>query len=126
MIWEFAENKEGAQQFLVDMIDNFKAGFEASKWYNFPCFPSTVPDLQKTVQDDPAAEPRDKYKVLGNVLEWATNIGYPGYASAGIDEAFRTWVLPTHFAKVARGDESPEEGAKALEAEYKRIFDRWK
>jgi hypothetical protein len=30
------------------------------------------------------------------------------------------------FAKVARGDESPEDAAKAAETEYKRIFARWK
>jgi hypothetical protein len=35
-------------------------------------------------------------------------------------------VLPTWFAKVARGDESPEDAVKALDAEYKRIFARWK
>ena len=70
-------------------------------------------------------EPTDKYKVLGNVLDWATNVGYPGYATAAIDEAFKTWVIPTMFAKVARGDESPEDAVKAAEAEYKRIFARW-
>jgi multiple sugar transport system substrate-binding protein len=70
--------------------------------------------------------PADKYKVLSDVLEWSTNVGYPGYASAGIDEAFRLFILPTWFAKVARGDETPENAAKALEAEYKRIFGRWK
>jgi len=126
VIWEFAENKDGAQQFLIDYIDAFQDGFNAGKWYNFPCFPKTVPDLQKTIQNDPAAEPPDKYKVLGDVLDWATNVGYPGYASAAIDEAFTTFVIPTHFAKVARGDETPEEGVKAMETEYKRIFERWK
>jgi len=60
------------------------------------------------------------------VLDWATNVGYPGYATAGIDEAYRTWVIPTTFARVARGDISPEEGAAAAEKEYKRIFARWK
>ena len=126
VIWEFAQNKEGAQQFLIDYIDNFKSGFEAGKWYNFPCFPKTVPDLKKTILNDPAADPANKYAVLTDVLDWATNVGYPGYATAGISEAFYAWVIPTHFAKVARGDETPEEGAKAMEAEYKRIFDRWK
>jgi multiple sugar transport system substrate-binding protein len=77
VIWNFAENKEGAQQFLTDYIDNFKEGFENSKWYNFPCFPSTVPDLKKVIQNDPGADPPDKYKVLADVLDWATNIGYP-------------------------------------------------
>jgi multiple sugar transport system substrate-binding protein len=126
VVWNFAENKEGAQQFLIDYIDAFHEAFKASKAYNFPCFQKTVPDLKAAIASDPAAEPADKYKVLGDVLEWTTNVGYPGYASAGIDEAFRTFVLPTWFAKVARGDESPENAAKALDTEYKRIFSRWK
>ena len=126
VIWEFAENKEGAQQFLIDFMDHFHEGFAAGQFYNFPCFPSTVPDLQKLIANDPRANPPDKYKVLGNVLDWATNVGYPGYASAGISEAFSTWVIPTMFATVARGDQSPEDAAKAAEAEYKRIFARWK
>jgi multiple sugar transport system substrate-binding protein len=126
VISEFAENKEGAQQFLIDYIDHFHEGFTAGQFYNFPCFPSTVPDLQKEIANDPRANPPDKYKVLGNVLDWATNVGYPGYATAGISEAFSTWVIPTMFASVARGDQSPEDAAKAAEAEYKRIFARWK
>ena len=76
--------------------------------------------------NDAKAQPPDKYAVLGNVLDWATNVGYPGYATAGIAEAFSTWVIPTMFAKVARGDESAEDAAKAAEVEYKRIFARWK
>jgi multiple sugar transport system substrate-binding protein len=124
VIWEFAENKDGAQQFLIDYMDHFHEGFVAGQFYNFPCFPQTVPDLQKEIANDPRANPTDKYKVLGDVLDWATNVGYPGYASAGIDEAFNTWVIPTMFAKVARGDETPEDAAKAAEAEYKRIFER--
>ena len=126
VIWEFAENKESAQQFLIDYMDHFHDGFVAGQFYNFPCFPTTVPNLQKEIANDPRANPPDKYKVLGNVLEWATNIGYPGYATAAIDEAFKTWVIPTMFAKVARGDEAPENAAKAAEEEYKRIFARWK
>jgi multiple sugar transport system substrate-binding protein len=126
VIWEFAENKEGAQQFLIDFMDHFQEGFAAGQFYNFPCFPQTVPDLQKQIANDPRANPADKYKVLGNVLDWATNVGYPGYASAGISEAFSTWVIPTMFASVARGDQTAENAAKAAETEYKRIFARWK
>ncbi len=126
VVWNFAENKEGAQQFLIDYIDSFHQGFQAGKWYNFPCFPATVPDLKKEIANDPDAQPPEKYKVLENVLDWATNVGYPGYATAAIDQAFRTWVIPTMFAKVARGDETPENAAKAMEQEYKRIFERWR
>jgi len=126
VIWDFAENKEGAQKFLIDYMDHFHDGFVAGQFYNFPCFPSTVPDLKKEISNDPRANPADKYNVLGDVLSWATNVGYPGYASAAIDEAFKTWVIPTMFATVARGDATPEDAAKTAENEYKRIFARWK
>jgi multiple sugar transport system substrate-binding protein len=126
VVWNFAENKEGAQKFLIDYMDAFHDAFLASKFYNFPCFPSTVPDIKQLLANDPAAQPVDKYNVLADVLDWATNVGYPGYATAGIDEAFRTWVIPTMFAKVARGDETPENAAAAADKEYRRIFERWK
>jgi len=125
IVWDFAEEKELAQKFLIDYMDHFHDGFVAGQFYNFPCFPKTVPDLQKEISYDHRANPPDKYKVLGDVLDWATNVGYPGYATAGISEAFSTWVIPTWFAKVARGDETPENAAKAMEVEYKRIFARW-
>src|SRR5579864_2115278 len=126
IIWEFAQNKEGAQQFLIDFIDAFHDSFVAGQFYNFPCFPSTVPNLKTEISNDSRAHPADKYKVLGNVLDWATNVGYPGYATAAIDQAFNTYVIPTMFAKVARGDETPENAASAAEQEYKRIFERFK
>jgi len=126
LIWNFAENIEGAKKFLVNYIDNFGTAFKASQFYNFPCFPSTVPDLKQQIASDPKAEPPDKYKVLADVLDWATNIGHPGYCSAAIDEVFNTWVIPTMFAKVAKDQMSAEDAAKAAETEIKRIFERRK
>jgi multiple sugar transport system substrate-binding protein len=126
VVWDFAENKEGAKQFLVDYIDNFGAAFKASEFYNFPCFPQTVPDLKQQISNDPKADPPDKYKVLGNVLDWATNVGYPGYATAAVDEVFNTFVIPTMFAKAARDEMTPEEAARAADKEVRRIFDKWK
>jgi len=126
MVWNFAENKEGAQKFLIDWIDHFHEGFVAGQFYNFPCFPKTVPNLQKEIANDDRAQPANKYAVLGDVLTWATNVGYPGYATAAIDQAFNSWVIPTMFATVAQGKASPEDAAKTAEAEYKRIFERFK
>src|SRR5437870_2597318 len=54
-VWEFAENKEGAKQFLVDLVDNFSNAFNASEFYNFPCFPTTAPDIKKRLATDPNA-----------------------------------------------------------------------
>jgi len=126
VVWDFAQNKEGAKQFLVDLINDFSAAFNASEFYNFPCFPSTVPDIRTRIGNDPKGVPHDKYKVLGNVLSWATNVGYPGYASAAIDEVFNTFVLPTMFAKAARDEMTPEAAVKAADTEVRRIFGKWK
>ncbi|MFB3917736.1 MAG: ABC transporter substrate-binding protein [Terriglobales bacterium] len=125
VIWNFAENKEGAKKFLIDLIDDFETAFKASELYNFPCFPKTVPNLQQLIAKDPKAVPPDKYKVLSNVLDWATNVGHPGFATAAIDEVFNTFVVPTMFAKVARGQSTPEDAAREAEAACKRIFTRW-
>ncbi len=126
VIWRFAQNIEGAKKFLIDYIDNFRKGFLASEFYNFPCFPKTVPDLQKEIAYDPKAHPPDKYKVLGDVLTWATNVGYPGYANAAIDEIYGTWVIPVMFAKAAAGKATPEDAITEAEAACKRIFAKWK
>jgi multiple sugar transport system substrate-binding protein len=85
-----------------------------------------VPDLKQQIANDSKATPTDKYKVLGNVLDWATNVGYPGYATAAVDEVFNTFVIPTMFAKAARDEMSPEDAARAADKEVRRIFDKWK
>ncbi|NJD61175.1 MAG: extracellular solute-binding protein [Deltaproteobacteria bacterium] len=126
VIWKFAENIEGAKKFLVDYIGNFRQGFLASEYYNFPCFPKQVPDLEKLISHDPKASPPDKYKVLADVLTWATNVGYPGYANAAIDEVFSTWVLNTMFAEAAYGKETPENALKKAEARCREIWAKWK
>jgi multiple sugar transport system substrate-binding protein len=126
VIWNFAENKEGAKQFLIDLIANYEEAFKASEFYNFPCFPKTVPDITKLLANDPKGQPPDKYKVLTDALQWSTNVGHPGFATAAVDEVFNTFIIPTMFAKVARDQETPENAAKAAEAEVKRIFDKWK
>jgi multiple sugar transport system substrate-binding protein len=125
VIWNFARNIDGAKQFLIDYIDNFEQGFLASQFYNFPSFPSTVPDLEKRIAHDDKAIPPDKYKVLGDVLTWATNVGYPGYATAAIDETFSTWVLNTMFAKAATGTLSPQDAISEAEATCKQIWRKW-
>jgi len=126
VIWKFAENVDGAKKFLVDYIDNFQRGFEASKFYNFPCFSSTVKDIPKQLEADTGGVPKGKYAVLGDVLDWATNVGYPGYATAAIDETFSTWVLNTMFAKAATGALTPEAALDEAAAAMQRIWQKWK
>jgi multiple sugar transport system substrate-binding protein len=126
VIWKFAENIEGAKKFLVDYLSDFRAAFLASEFYNFPCFSKTVPDLKKLVAHDKKAQPPDKYKVLEDVLDWATNVGFPGYANAAIDEVFGAWVIPTMFAQAARGKLSPEDALKAADKKVQAVFKKWR
>ncbi len=125
VIWKFAENKEDAKKFLIDYIDNFEAAFEASEFYDFPTFENAVPNLEERVSNDKASNPPDKLKVIATGLEWATNVGFPGYSTAPIDEVFNTYVIPTMFAKVARDEMSPEDALNAADKEIKRIFEKW-
>jgi len=124
VVWKFAENPDGAKQFLVDFIDAFASVFRESEFYNFPCYPATVPDLAQKIASDPRADPPDKYGVLATALDWSTNIGYPGYATAAIDEVFNAFIVPTMFARVARDEVSPQEAARAAQAAIARIFER--
>jgi multiple sugar transport system substrate-binding protein len=125
VIWKFAENKDGAIQFLVDYMKDFPAAFRASEFYNFPCFPRSVPDLATIVSHDPKGVPPDKYAVLSTALEWSTNVGYPGYATAAIDQVYNQFVIPTMFARAARGDAKPEDAVRDAELEVQRIFHRY-
>jgi multiple sugar transport system substrate-binding protein len=126
VIWKFAENIAGAQKFLVDYIDNFQQAFMASEFYNFPCFAKTVPDLKQHIGHDPKAVPPDKYAVLDDVLDWATNVGYPGHSTAAIADTFNTWVLNTMFAQAATGAETPEDALTRAEGAMKAIWAKWK
>jgi multiple sugar transport system substrate-binding protein len=82
--------------------------------------------LKQIIAKDDRAHPPDKYKVLEDVLDWATNVGYPGYANAAIDEIFTTWVMNLMFAKAASGALRPEEALQEADAACKRIFAKWK
>jgi len=126
VIWKFAENIDGAKQFLVDLVDDFASVFRNSEFYNFPCYPSTVPDLVEQLARDPKADPPGKYSVLANVLDWTTNVGYPGYATAATDEIFNTFVIPTMFARVARDQVTAEEAVSEAQREIERIVGKWK
>ena len=126
VVWKFAENIDGAKKFLVDYTTDFRQGFVAGEFYDFPCFEKSVPDLKKLIANDPKGHPADKYKVLEDVLNWATNVGYPGYANAAIDEIFGTWVLNVAFAKAASGSATPEEALDEADKACRRIFGKWK
>ena len=108
VIWKFAENIDGAKQFLVDLVDVFRAVFQKSEFYNFPCYPSTVPDLDAAPRERPeGGSPRQVHGPRGTCWSGRRTSDIPGYATAAIDEVFNTFVVPTMFARVAREELTP-------------------
>ena len=126
LIWKFAKNIDGAKQFLVDYMGQFRRGFLASELYNTPCFPHTVPDLQTLCAHDPKATPPDKYKVLADAGTWTTHFGYPGYTNAAIAEIYNSGLLGKLMGQAAAGKLTPEEALNQTDAEIQRIFQKWR
>jgi multiple sugar transport system substrate-binding protein len=125
VVWKFAENKDGARQFLVDLIDNFKMVYEKSRGCNFPIYQNTVPNLIRLLENDPKAEPSYKYTRLKDALHWTPNLGFPGFATPVAMEVFNTFLIPRMFASVIKGELGAEDAARAAEAEVKRIAEKW-
>jgi multiple sugar transport system substrate-binding protein len=123
VVWRFAENAEAAQRFLVDLVGAADEAFRASQSYNLPAFSRAVPDLRARLAAD-RQNPRT-YPLLVDAEQWSAAPGYPGYATAAIDEVLGRSVIPHMFARVARGEQSAEASARQAEGEMKRIFDRW-
>jgi multiple sugar transport system substrate-binding protein len=125
VIWNFSENKDGAKQFLVDLIDNFKQVYEKSQGCNFPIYQNTVPNLIRLLETDPKADPSYKYTRLKDALHWTPNLGFPGYATPAAMEVFNTFVIPRMFKRVITGELSAEDAARAAETEVKAIAEKW-
>jgi multiple sugar transport system substrate-binding protein len=125
-IWKFAENQEGAKQFLVDLIDNSAAIFEKSESCNFPIYQNTLPNLIGRLSHDPQGGAVAKYEELKDALKWTRSLCYPGFATPEAMEVFDTAVVPRMFLSVLQGELSPEDAAGAAEKEMKRIYEKWK
>ncbi|MGH8972294.1 MAG: ABC transporter substrate-binding protein, partial [Acidimicrobiia bacterium] len=126
VIWKFAENQDAAKQFLVDLALASRDSVVKSDLYNLPSYPGAVPDLGALASGDQRARPPGKYAVLAEAQSWSTNVGYPGYANAAMDEVFNQFLVPRMFAAAARGEMSAEDAVGRAEAEMKPIFDKWR
>ena len=71
--------------------------------------------------------PERKYGVLDTISRTATtNVGYPGFSNAAIDEVFNTWLIPQMFAEVAQGRKSAADSVSDTTREVQRIFRKWR
>jgi multiple sugar transport system substrate-binding protein len=120
VIWKFAANQEAAKQFLVDLAVDYRQAFERSGFYNLPSFPGAIADLPGVVAREP------KYALLAGADAWSTNLGYPGYFNAAVEEAFGQFIIPDMFTTAAKGEASPEEAVRMAEVRITPIFEKWR
>ena len=122
-IWKFAQEKALAKKYIRDQQLQYIGHFLNSKFYNFPAWPKAVPNIKKKLQRDPSG----KYTVLDKISRTATtNVGFPGYSNAAIDEVFNTFLIPQMFAQVAQGNKSAAESVRDTTNEVRRIFRKWR
>jgi len=126
-IWKFAQNKDNAQKFLIDLL---KAGKDAtinSQLYNFPTFAKTFPfpAIRKAAAADPH-KPKGKYTILTTIAEKYThNIGYPGTMNPAMDEVFSTFLIPQMFAQVSQGKMSAADSVSSIKSQVNAIYKKW-
>jgi multiple sugar transport system substrate-binding protein len=122
-IWKFAQEKALAKKYIRDQQLQYIGHFLNSKFYNFPAWPKAVPNIKKKLARDPSG----KYTVLDRISRTATtNVGFPGYSNAAIDEVFNTFLIPQMFAEVAQGNKSAAESVRDTTNEVRRIFRKWR
>jgi multiple sugar transport system substrate-binding protein len=127
VIWKFAKNKPMAKKFLVDLETKYIGAFENSKFYNFPSWPESVPNINRRVERDPVAKPAGKYKVLAEIADkYTLNPGWPGNTNAAFDEIFNKFMIPQMFAEVAQDKRTAEDAAKVYDRSFRSIFQRWR
>jgi multiple sugar transport system substrate-binding protein len=134
VLWSFSEKAELAKRLLIDLVAASSDGFQASEFYDLPCFPRTAPDLAKKLaagkvgqarKPGSGQQPPDRYTLLAEADRWSVSPGHPGYLTPAIDETLQRGVIPLMFARAARGEQSPEASVRAAEVEMRRIFARW-
>jgi ABC-type glycerol-3-phosphate transport system substrate-binding protein len=122
-----AKGVDAAKEFLLHYTENFASATWHSKLYDFPAWSERVPQLDGWLAKDPfGAKPADKLAFLSDATDWSTNIGYPGPSNTAIGEVFSTFVIPTMFARAARGEVTPKQAVAQAEAQIKPIFEKWR
>ncbi|HZA20004.1 MAG TPA: hypothetical protein VE889_04035, partial [Actinomycetota bacterium] len=125
----FSNNLDTSQEFLLHYTENLARVTYESKLYDFPGYPDQVPQLDGWLDEDPFVIEGDdatKLEPLKTALDWATNLGHPGPANPAIGEINGTFVLPNMLARVARGNQEPEQSVEQAHQECEEIFNKWR
>ena len=120
-IWKFSKNKDAAKAFLNHyFFEKWMEGYKVSESYNEP-FTGTytkegfalVPTLQDT-----------RLRGITDFSSQAVIHSWPGPMHPADEEQWQSYVIPTMFAKVAKGG-NPDDAIKEAAAAIKKFQDKW-
>jgi len=121
------EELEAAKQFILDHTAIYSDATYNSELYNFPCYPSTVPQLDEWLEDDPfESTPANKFEVLKSVNDWSVHLGYPGVSNPATTQVFSENIITAMVARVALGEMSAEESVALATERVEEIFAEWR
>jgi multiple sugar transport system substrate-binding protein len=116
-----------AKQFILDHTANYGDVTYNSELYNFPCHPSTAPELDSWLEVDPFdSVPANKFEVLKTVNDWSVHLGYPGVTNPAISQVFSESIIPNMVARVALGELTAEESVAQATERVEEIFEEWR
>jgi multiple sugar transport system substrate-binding protein len=122
-----AKNVDAAKEFLLHYTENYASATWASKLYDFCAWSKLTPNLDKWLANDPfGGKPVNKLEFLKDAVKWSTNMGHPGPANTAVGEVLSTFIIPTMFARAARGELSAKDAVVEATNRVTAVYDKWR
>jgi multiple sugar transport system substrate-binding protein len=128
MVPAFSENQDTAREFLLALVSVYDQVNVASKTYNFPAYPSTVPLLKQDgglLDNDPTyPDQGHQLSVLKQSNRWTVNMGWPGPTTPLAAAATVDGVLGRMVARAAQGQLSSRDAVREAVARLETLRQR--
>ncbi|MGC4191354.1 MAG: extracellular solute-binding protein [Thermomicrobiales bacterium] len=125
MVPAFSPNQDTAREFLLALVSVYDQVNTASKLYNFPAYPSTVPLLKQDgglLDNNPALPDQGRrLSVLKDANQWTVNLGWPGPTTPLVGAAAVDGVLGRMVAQAATGALSSQEAVRQAAARLETL-----
>lgn len=120
MVPNFSRNQDTAKEFLLALVATYDQLTVASKTYNFPAYPSTVPLLKQAggpLDNDPLYPDQGRtLSILKDSNRWTVNLGWPGPTTPLVAAATLDGVLGAMVAQAAIGRLTAQESVQQAAA----------
>jgi multiple sugar transport system substrate-binding protein len=117
-----SDNIDRAKRFLVDYTRASADAFARRPGVDVPCFLGSVAQFEQRL----ASFAPELAVALDDVLNWSTNIGFPGHATPAAMDVLGQSVLTRMFRRSATGLLTPETALAEADARCVAIWNQWR